>query len=125
MPNHVHLLVTPQVVSSRWLAPLKGFTAFQANELLGRHGQAFLQDESYDHLIRSQAQFERIRTYIEQNPATAGLIGEADQYLWSSAAGRLEDGCGPDWPHICPFQIFLFHLLESSVSNDYLECGRS
>ena len=28
MPNHVHLLVTPQVVARRWLAPLKGFTAY-------------------------------------------------------------------------------------------------
>ena len=48
MPNHVHLLVTPQVVARRWLAPLKGFTAYRANELLSSHGQAFWQDESYD-----------------------------------------------------------------------------
>ena len=41
MPNHVHLLMTPKVVATRWLAPLKGFTAYQANELLGSHGQAF------------------------------------------------------------------------------------
>src|SRR5258708_6821428 len=26
MPNHVHLLVTPRVVSAKWLGPLKGFT---------------------------------------------------------------------------------------------------
>jgi len=34
MPNHVHLLVTPKVVAARWLAPLKGFTAYQANGVL-------------------------------------------------------------------------------------------
>src|SRR6266568_4633388 len=27
MPNHVHVLVTPQVVATRWLGPLKGYTA--------------------------------------------------------------------------------------------------
>ena len=32
MPNHVRLLVTPKVVATRWLAPLKGFTAYRANE---------------------------------------------------------------------------------------------
>jgi len=90
MPNHVHLLVTPKVVANRWLGPLKGFTAHQANEWLGRHGQAFWQDESYDHLVRSDAEFERIRAYIEENPVSAGLAVEASQYPWSSA-GR------PEW----------------------------
>jgi len=98
MPNHVHLLVTPKVVATRWLAPLKGFTAYRANELLGSHGQAFWQDESYDHLVRSEAQFDRIRAYIEENPVTAGLVAEAHQYPWSSATGRLKGGCGQDWP---------------------------
>jgi len=41
MPNHVHMLVTPSVVSTRWLGPLKGFTSHQANGLLGTHGRAF------------------------------------------------------------------------------------
>jgi putative transposase len=89
LTNHVHLLVTPNVVSSRWLAPLKGFTGHRANELLGRHGQAFWQDESYDHLVRSVAQFDRIRAYIELNPVRAGLVAESGEYRWSSAGGRL------------------------------------
>ena len=55
MPNHVHMLVTPKVVSTRWLGPLKGFTSYQANQLLGIQGRAFWQDESYDHLVRSDA----------------------------------------------------------------------
>jgi putative transposase len=97
MPNHVHLLATPKVVASRWLAPLKGFTAYRANQLLGSQGQAFWQDESYDHLVRSAAEFDRIRAYIEGNPVTAGLVVEAQEYCWSSAS-RLKGGCGQDWP---------------------------
>ncbi len=85
MPNHVHLLVTPNVNSSRWLGPLKGFTSYQANQILGTHGRAFWQDESYDHLVRSDSEFERIRSYIEQNPVMAGLVATARQFQWSSA----------------------------------------
>jgi putative transposase len=96
MPNHIHLLVTPKVVAMHWVAPLKGFTAYRANELLGNRGSAFWQDESYDHLVRDDAQFERIRSYIEENPVTAGLVAEARQYLWSSATGRLKGGRGQD-----------------------------
>jgi REP element-mobilizing transposase RayT len=90
MPNHVHLLVTPRVVAKRWLAPLKGFTAWRANELLDSRGRAFWQAESYDHLVRSEAAFDRIRAYIEENPVKAGLVSEAPEHPWSSAASRLE-----------------------------------
>lgn len=86
MPNHVHLLVTLKVVATRWWGPLKWFTAYQANALLGRQSEVCWQDESYDHLVRSRAQFDRIRVYIEENPVTAGLAVEARQYPRSSAA---------------------------------------
>jgi putative transposase len=103
MPNHVHVLVTPYVVSTRWLGPLKGFTAYRANQILGRSGGPFWQDESYDHLVRSKAEFQRIRTYIERNPATAGLVVEAEQFRWSSAGrndAAKKGGGSQDWlPH--------------------------
>jgi REP element-mobilizing transposase RayT len=86
MPNHVHLLVTPMVVASGWLGPLKGFTSYQANKMMGTTGQPFWQEESYDHLVRSDVEFERIRRYIEQNPVNAGLVATAEQFRWSSAA---------------------------------------
>ncbi|MGA3023595.1 MAG: transposase [Bryobacteraceae bacterium] len=88
MPNHVHILVTPRVVATRWLGPLKGFTSHQAKALLGTHGGAFWQDESYDHLVRSDVEFERIRAYIERNPVTAGLAPAAERFSWSSASGH-------------------------------------
>ena len=85
MPNHVHILVTPRVVATRWLGPLKGFTSYQANQILGAQGRPFWQDESYDHLVRSDVEFERIRAYIEQNPVRAGLAASPEQFRWSSA----------------------------------------
>ena len=85
MPNHVHLLVTPSVVATRWLGPLKGFTGHAANQLLGIKGQPFWQDESYDHLVRDDREFERVRDYIERNPVKAGLVESVENFRWSSA----------------------------------------
>jgi REP element-mobilizing transposase RayT len=78
------MLVTPSVVSAKWLGPLKGFTAYQANRILGRTG-TFWQQESYDHVVRSGAGLERVRRYIENNPVKAGLAATAEDYRWSSA----------------------------------------
>jgi hypothetical protein len=63
----------------------EGFLRTECNRILGRAGQAFWQDESYDHLVRSELEFGRIQRYIEQNPVTAGLALTAEQFPWSSA----------------------------------------
>jgi putative transposase len=84
MPNHVHVLVTPIVASTRWLGTLKGYTAHEANRMLSSTGY-FWQDESYDHVVRSGVEFERVRNYIENNPVTAGLVAAARDFPWSSA----------------------------------------
>jgi hypothetical protein len=86
----VHLLVLPRVNPSQFLQTLKGFTAREANKLLGRTGQPFWQAESYDHWVRDPAEAERIRAYIESNPVKAGLVARAEDYPWSSAHGRVE-----------------------------------
>ena len=85
MANHVHLLATPYVLSTCWLGPLKGFTAYQANKILGLSGNPFWQDESYDHVVRGKDQFERVMAYIETNPVKAGLVAAAEDFRWSSA----------------------------------------
>ncbi len=97
MPNHVHMLVSPHVPLPTLTKTLKSFTAGRANQLLGLTGNAFWQEESYDHLVRDQREFERIRRYIENNPVRAGLVKEASEYRWSSAArGDQEVACGPE-----------------------------
>lgn len=89
MPNHVHLLLTPEVSLSRLLGSMKAATARRANALLKRTGRAFWQDESYDHLVRSRDEFQRIWRYVENNPVAAGLAARPEDYKWSSA-GRPE-----------------------------------
>jgi REP element-mobilizing transposase RayT len=85
MSNHVHLLATPAVALPRLTKSLKGITAKRANALLALTGSPFWQEESYDHLVRHEREFERIRDYIERNPVRAGLVREASEYRWSSA----------------------------------------
>ena len=63
MPNHVHLLVTPVAPLPKITKSLKGITAKRANLVLALTGHSFWQEESYDHLIRHEGEFEKIRSY--------------------------------------------------------------
>ena len=85
MPNHVHLLVTAAVPIPILTKSLKGITAKRANLALGSTGRAFWQEESYDHVVRNQKEFEKIWWYIEENPVRAGIAKQASDFRWSSA----------------------------------------
>ena len=85
MPNHVHLLATPVLRLDKLTKSLKGITAKRANAMLELTGKSFWQEESYDHLVRDELEFNKIRQYIEENPVRAGLVREASEYRWSSA----------------------------------------
>jgi REP element-mobilizing transposase RayT len=84
--NHVHILIHPRIDVSRLLKSLKGATARGANRLLRRTGEPFWQKESYDHWVRDEAEFRRIRAYIENNPVKIGLVKIPEKYPWSSAS---------------------------------------
>lgn len=70
MPNHVHVIVTPKVEYelSSILHSWKSFTATAINKKTGKNG-TFWQKESFDHIVRSPAQLEKIRTYIRDHVA--------------------------------------------------------
>ena len=88
MINHVHLLIYPQAKLSRITKAIKNFSARQANAILGRTGEPFWQDESYDHWVRSSEELEKIVRYIEENPMSAGLVERAESWRWSSAFSK-------------------------------------
>ncbi len=85
MPNHVHVLVKPlpghdlEEILHSW----KSYTAHRINKQLGRTGQ-FWEHESFDHLLRSAKQLERLREYIRENPKKAGL---ADGFIVGRGLG--------------------------------------
>lgn len=74
MPNHVHVLVKPlgQHTLTDILHSWKSFTAKEINKLRQATGQVW-EHESFDHLVRSGKQLEKLRAYIRDNPQTAGL----------------------------------------------------
>ena len=96
MPNHVHLVILPQVSVSVLMRWLKGSTAHSANRILGRTGQPFWQDESYDHYLRSASHLNRTIAYIEENPVSAGLVCSPECWPWSSAGWQAEAPAPPN-----------------------------
>jgi len=111
MINHIHLLIRPKpivesaedqrgsfVQLSRITKSIKGYTAREANRVLGRTGKQFWQQESFDHWPRDEGEFFRIIEYIENKPVKAGLVNKPENWKWSSAAERVRRG----WNEIQP-----------------------
>ena len=94
MANHVHVFLKPKgdATIERITKFLKGSTAREGNLVLGRTGQKFWQDESFDHWCRDGDEFFRIVKYIENNPVKAGLVKRPEDWPWSSAAERKRRG---------------------------------
>lgn len=89
MSNHAHILIQPLLdengryhAIARIMHSLKGYTATEANKVLGRNGR-FWQEESYDHIIRDEAELNRIRQYILYNPVKAGLVDNPEDWPWN------------------------------------------
>ena len=82
MPNHLHLLAAFPSDDDmlRQCEAWKRFTSTRINKILSREGR-FWQTDAFDHLVRSEEQFEYLRRYIASNPVKAKLnTGEYLQY---------------------------------------------
>src|SRR5206468_2344382 len=92
MPNHIHALIEVwQTPLGKILEGWKGYTAKQANRILGRDG-AFWQEDYFDRYIRDEEHYQRVVRYIENNPVKAGLVRVAAEWLCSSAHFRGQEG---------------------------------
>ena len=92
--------MSPRVLG--WRCGLKGSTARNANRILGRTGQPFWQDESFDRYLRRSSQIERTIDYIENNPVSARLVYSPDGWPWSSAGWQAKPPA--------PLNKCLYHL---------------
>jgi REP element-mobilizing transposase RayT len=88
MPDHVHLLLLPLRDEKGWpyslptiLKLLKGCSARTVNKLSGARGPVW-QEESFDHVLRSQESFEEKLEYVRQNPVRRGLVKRPEDYKW-------------------------------------------
>jgi REP element-mobilizing transposase RayT len=97
MPEHVHLLLTPlgdaegrPYLLQEILKLIKGTSARSVNRLVGRASPVW-QEESFDHVLRSDESFEEKMEYIRQNPVRRGLANRPEDYPWLWVAP-----CGSD-----------------------------
>src|SRR6266496_2150719 len=84
MPDHVHLLITPEETLERAIQCVKGGFSFRAKRELGYGGEIW-QHSFHDHRIRDAAEFENIKTYIHQNPVQRHLVSTPAEYQFCSA----------------------------------------
>ncbi len=85
MPNHVHVLCRflPGHNLSDVLKGWKGYSAREANRILGRKGTIWRR-EYYDRLIRGDGEFQRAVQYVLSNPERAGF----KDWKWVWSEGR-------------------------------------
>ncbi|HET7239303.1 MAG TPA: DEAD/DEAH box helicase, partial [Terrimicrobiaceae bacterium] len=102
MPDHIHLLIEPSIKEqdldgaavffslTEILHALKSFTAHQINKLRGKRGPVW-EKESFDRLIRSEADLQEKFRYITRNPWDTGIVGPNEDYAWLWFAGGSMD----------------------------------
>jgi len=88
MPDHVHLLLTPLCDENGWpyalpliLKLLKGSSARSVNQLACSRGPVW-QEESFDHVLRSQERLIEKVEYLRQNPVRRALAERPEDYPW-------------------------------------------
>jgi len=88
MPDHVHLLLSPLRDGEGWPFPLvdilqclKSATAHRINKVLHHSGPVW-EEESFDHILRSDESLKGKCEYIRQNPVKAGLVRRPEDYPW-------------------------------------------
>jgi REP element-mobilizing transposase RayT len=91
MPNHAHVVFRPLTAMPTIMRWLKGRTGRVDNQILGRTGTPFWQDESFDHWVRSADELQDLIEYVENNPVKAGLVEAKERWQWSSAGWLTDD----------------------------------
>lgn len=93
MPNHVHLLLEPLAGNSlsELLKGIKGASSRKINQILEKTGTRFWMDESYDHIVRSEAQYQHFIQYIAENPVKANL---SDDKYWLYSSTGIQSNTG-------------------------------
>jgi len=89
MPNHVHLLATPQIEGgiSKMMQYLGRQYVQHVNRTYGRSGTLW-ERRFLASLVETECLLPLYR-YIESNPVRAGLVAEPEHYRWSSARAHL------------------------------------
>jgi hypothetical protein len=74
------------------LHSIKSFSSNRINRLLRRKGPVWL-DESFDHIIRHEIEWEEKLDYIRQNAVEKRLAARPDDYRWLYIKNHRQDAC--------------------------------
>ncbi|MBY0504224.1 MAG: transposase [Bryobacteraceae bacterium] len=88
MPDHVHLVALgkyPHAIAE-WMRCLNGHYGQRLQGKLGHAGR-FWQERFFSCTV-DERHLRSVLRYVEQNPVRAGLLADAVQYPWSSAAAH-------------------------------------
>ena len=81
MPDHVHLILTPQGITvERAMGLIKGGFSHRLASKSPVWQRGFT-----DHRIRDAEDMETRRMYLHMNPVRGGLVAAAEEYRYSSA----------------------------------------
>jgi len=89
MPNHVHALILPikGYLTAKIVHSWKSYTGHAVKKLIDL-AEPFWMAEYHDRFIRDNRHLEVVQDYIRQNPVTARLVSNAEDWQWSSANPR-------------------------------------
>ena len=89
MPNHLHSLMSrfEGYKLKNIIHSLKSYTSHEANKILGRSGQFWMEDY-FDRYMRDEEHFRKTVRYIENNPVKADLCNSPGEWPFSSASFR-------------------------------------
>src|ERR1035437_7550437 len=115
MPDHFHLLMTPETALEKAVQLIKGGFSFRAKKELGSNMEVWQRGFS-DHRIRDSEDYRVHQVYVQQNPVRKHLSERAEDYPYGSAGSEFEldlvpQGLKPVWeeesfgaPEAAPFQ---------------------
>ena len=122
MPNHVHLIAVPdrEEALADTVQSVDGTYATLFNGLYGTVGH--LWQGRFFSCPMDEGHFWNAVRYVERNAVRAGLVGRAEVYPWSSAAGhcglRTDPLLSNEWPFPNPIANWSGWLAGSDMGED-------
>lgn len=89
MPDHIHVLFTPETSLEKAVQFIKGGFSYRAKKELGSNMEVWQKGFS-DHRIRDACDYRIHQVYIQQNPVRKHLCARAEEYAHSSARAGFE-----------------------------------
>jgi len=89
MPDHIHVLLTPNTSLERAVQFIKGGFSYRAKKELGSNMEVWQKGFS-DHRIRDASDYRIHQVYVQQNPVRKHLCSRAQEYPYSSATGGFD-----------------------------------